>query len=302
MAKLLISSDLHLSIQEKEYSLSVLDEIIKHAENYDALLLLGDTFNTFEDLRELKDIFSQKLENYKKNVLLLKGNHENLKSKGITLDKLKFPNNVIVIENISFFNVDNLDIIALPYNDYAFTVDAFNRQGNIDGKGNSYAAELVPSPIVSEGVEFDVLNDVTRKNVVRCNGQRIALPEGNYDRLYLLVASLTEDQEAEFAIDGRAFRCMVPYYTGFFGQWGHDGETGYVKDGVLAYVGTHRHSATRGNDPYVFTYMYKVSLPVNGPVHDLQLPDNKDIVVFAATAVDDSNDDLVPLCEVRALP
>ena len=192
--------------------------------------------------------------------------------------------------------------IALPYNDYAFTVDAFNRQGNIDGKGNSYAAELVPSPIVSEGVEFDVLNDVTRKNVVRCNGQRIALPEGNYDRLYLLVASLTEDQEAEFAIDGRAFRCMVPYYTGFFGQWGHDGETGYVKDGVLAYVGTHRHSATRGNDPYVFTYMYKVSLPVNGPVHDLQLPDNKDIVVFVATAVDDSNDDLVPLCEVRALP
>lgn len=192
--------------------------------------------------------------------------------------------------------------IALPYNDYAFTVDAFNRQGNIDGKGNSYAAELIPSPIVSEGVEFDVLNDVTRKNVVRCNGQRITLPEGDYNRLYLLVASLTEDQEAEFAIDGRAFRCMVPYYTGFFGQWGHDGETGYVKDGVLAYVGTHRHSAMRGNDPYVFTYMYKVSLPVDGPVHDLQLPDNKNIVVFAATAVDDSNDALVPLCEVRALP
>lgn len=192
--------------------------------------------------------------------------------------------------------------IALPYNDYAFTVDAFNRQGNIDGKGNSYAAELIPSPIVSEGVEFDVLNDVTRKNVVRCNGQRITLPEGDYNRLYLLVASLIEDQEAEFAIDGRAFRCMVPYYTGFFGQWGHDGETGYVKDGVLAYVGTHRHSAMRGNDPYVFTYMYKVSLPVDGPVHDLQLPDNNNIVVFAATAVDDSNDALVPLCEVRALP
>ena len=117
MPKLLISSDLHLSIQEKEYSLSVLDEIIEHAKDYDALLLLGDTFNTFEDLQELKDIFSQKLENYQKNVLLLKGNHENLKSKGITLNKLKFPNNVIVIEDISFFNVDDLDIIALPYSD-----------------------------------------------------------------------------------------------------------------------------------------------------------------------------------------
>ena len=115
MPKLLISSDLHLSIQEKEYSLSVLDEIIEYAKNYDALMLLGDTFNTFEDLQELKDIFSKKMEDYQKDVYLLKGNHENLKAKGINLNKLKFPDNVIVIEDISFFNIDNLDIIALPY-------------------------------------------------------------------------------------------------------------------------------------------------------------------------------------------
>ncbi|ELV04743.1 metallophosphoesterase, partial [Brachyspira hampsonii] len=117
MPKLLISSDLHLSIQEKEYSLSVLDEIIEYAKNYDALMLLGDTFNTFEDLQGLKDVFSTKIEDYQKDVYLLKGNHENLKSKGITLNKLKFPDNVIVIEDISFFNIDNLDIIALPYSE-----------------------------------------------------------------------------------------------------------------------------------------------------------------------------------------
>lgn len=117
MPKLLISSDLHLSVHEKEYSLSVLDEIIEYAKDYDALMLLGDTFNTFEDLQELKDTFSKKIENYQKNVFLLKGNHENLKSKGITLNKLKFPDNVIVIEDISFFNIDDLDIIALPYSD-----------------------------------------------------------------------------------------------------------------------------------------------------------------------------------------
>ncbi|KLI16398.1 metallophosphoesterase family protein [Brachyspira hyodysenteriae] len=117
MAKLLISSDLHLSVQEKEYSLSVLDEIMEYAKDYDALMLLGDTFNTFEDLQGLKDVFSQKIEDYQKDVYLLKGNHENLKAKGITLNKLKFPDNVIVIEDISFFNIDNLDIIALPYSE-----------------------------------------------------------------------------------------------------------------------------------------------------------------------------------------
>lgn len=42
--------------------------------------------------------------------------------------------------------------VELPCNDYAFTADAFNRQGNLDGKGNSYAAELLPERIVSEGV------------------------------------------------------------------------------------------------------------------------------------------------------
>lgn len=57
------------------------------------------------------------MEDYQKDVYLLKGNHENLKSKGITLSKLKFPENVITIEDISFFNIDNLDIIALPYSE-----------------------------------------------------------------------------------------------------------------------------------------------------------------------------------------
>ncbi len=117
MPKLLMSSDLHLSVQEKDYSLSVLDVIAEKALDYDALFFLGDTFNTFEDLQQLKDIFSEKMENYKKNVYLLKGNHESLRSKGITLNKLNFPENVAVIEDISFFNIYNLDILALPYSE-----------------------------------------------------------------------------------------------------------------------------------------------------------------------------------------
>ena len=128
MPKLLISSDLHLSMQEKEYSLSVLDEIIEYAKDYDALMLLGDTFNTFEDLQGLKDIFSKKMEDYQKNVYLLKGNHENLKSKGITLSKLKFPENVIVIEDITFFNIDDLDIAALPYSEKYIIDNELNKK------------------------------------------------------------------------------------------------------------------------------------------------------------------------------
>lgn len=192
--------------------------------------------------------------------------------------------------------------VDLPCNDYAFTVDAFNRQGNLDGKGNSYAAELVPEEIVSEGVVFRVSNDVERKNVVKCDGQRIVLPQGNYGRVYLLAASLDGDRDAEFAVDGKSFRCPVPCYSGFFGQWGHDGGEGFVKNGDLAYVGTHRHSADHGNESYVFTYMYKIGLPVEAGAKELTLPKDRNVAVFAVTMSDNQNDNLPPLNEIRALP
>lgn len=192
--------------------------------------------------------------------------------------------------------------VDLPCNDCAFTVDAFNRQGNLDGKGNSYAAELVPEEIVSEGVVFRVSNDVERKNVVKCDGQRIVLPQGNYGRVYLLAASLDGDRDAEFAVDGKSFRCPVPCYSGFFGQWGHDGGEGFVKNGDLAYVGTHRHSADHGNESYVFTYMYKIGLPVEAGAKELTLPKDRNVVVFAVTMSDNQNDNLPPLNEIRALP
>lgn len=192
--------------------------------------------------------------------------------------------------------------VELPCNDYAFTVDAFNRQGNLDGKGNSYAAELLPERIVSEGIAFRVSNDVERRNVVRCDGQRIALPEGNFNRVYLLAASLDKDREVDFTVDGRLFRRSVPYYSGFFGQWGHDGAAGYVKDADPVYVGTHRHSAERGNEPYVFTYMYRLALPVERGARELLLPKDRNVAVFAVTVSDNQNDDLTALNEVRALP
>ena len=117
MPKILIASDLHLSASEKSYSFSVFDEILENAKNYDALFLLGDAFNTFEDAEKLKEEFSKKSEIYDKNIYLLKGNHEYLKSGGINLSKLKFAENIKIIEDSDFINMENLDIIAVAYNE-----------------------------------------------------------------------------------------------------------------------------------------------------------------------------------------
>lgn len=88
---------------------------------------------------------------------------------------------------------------------------------------------------------------------------------------------------------------VVPSYTGFIGQWGHTGHTqGYLKDAEVAYVGTHRHSA-EGDHAYEFTYMFKFAIDIPAKATEVILPDNKDIVIFAATLVEE------PYAPVKAL-
>ena len=139
MTKILIAADLHLSISEKSYSFSVFDEILENAKNYDALFLLGDTFNTFEDAEKLKEEFSKKSEIYNKNIYLLKGNHEYLKSGGINLSKLKFADNIKIIENIDFINLDNLDILAVAFSEnYNIDNDFLKRVENLKEKNRIF--------------------------------------------------------------------------------------------------------------------------------------------------------------------
>lgn len=139
MTKILIAADLHLSISEKSYSFSVFDEILENAKNYDALFLLGDTFNTFEDAEKLKEEFSKKSEIYNKNIYLLKGNHEYLKSGGIGLNKLKFADNIKIIENIDFINLDNLDILAVAFSEnYNIDNDFLKRVENLKEKNRIF--------------------------------------------------------------------------------------------------------------------------------------------------------------------
>ena len=96
----------------------------------------------------------------------------------------------------------------------------------------------------------------------------------------------------------------MPYYTGFIGQWGHDGQTvGYLKDAEVAWVGSHRHSGT-GDEPYEFTYMFRVRIDLPKGVREVQLPADEHVVVFAATVANDANDGTAaaPLFQTSILP
>ena len=121
--------------------------------------------------------------------------------------------------------------------------------------------------------------------------------------LHLLAASAKGDRVATFRVGNSVTTATIPFYTGFIGQWQHDGHThGFLKDARVAYVGTHRHSAA-DDEPYEYTYMFRIDIPLpplgsaawldkEQPCQVL-MPNDPDIVIFAAT-VSNGEPDLQP--------
>ena len=189
--------------------------------------------------------------------------------------------------------------MALPFRLNAATYNAFRADGNIDGNGHSYAAELLPSSLVQNGVRFD-LQDPAGPVAVRAEGQEIALPEGNWNRVCLLAASARGDTRTRFLAGEEAIDVTIPDYSGFVAQWGHTGHTdGFVKEAEYAYVGTHRHGARENKDlPYEFTYLFNIVLDVPAGARSITLPVNRKVMVFAATAVADDVNAVTPVSDL----
>ena len=189
--------------------------------------------------------------------------------------------------------------LELPCTLNAATFNAFRADGNIDGAGHSYAAELLPASLVQKGVRFD-LRDPAGPVALRAAGQEIALPEGDWNRVCLLAASSREDVRVRFLAGGEAIDATVPDFRGFVAQWGHTGHTeGFVKEAEYAYVGTHTHGAREIADlPYEFTYLFNIVLDVPAGTRSITLPVNRRVMVFAATAVQDDVNTAKPVSDI----
>ena len=189
--------------------------------------------------------------------------------------------------------------VELPYNVKTASYNPFRSDANFDGKGCSYAAELLPSCIMYGGVGFE-MGDPAAENGVKCRRDTIDLPRGRYGKLYLLAASTMYDTQAVFTVDGKEHTALVPYYGGFIGQWGHTGHTEpYLKDAQVAFVGTHKHDMIRNEDrPYEFTYMFRIGLDIPEGARQLVLPDDPRIVVFAATVAEDPAGGIGAACDL----
>lgn len=179
--------------------------------------------------------------------------------------------------------------LTLPLDVVAFSTDEFSTYYRFDPKGESYAAELIPSRIECCGINF-VMGEQNDYSAMFCNGKTIEVEAQKDSRLYLLVASTDGDRRLDLRLsDGTMRSVEVPYWKGFYGQWGwREYNEGYIRDATLAHVGTHRHNMHTGNVPYGFSYIYMVGIDIPAGTKSITLPEDKHIAIFAATLSDDS--------------
>ncbi|MBM3317202.1 MAG: chitobiase/beta-hexosaminidase C-terminal domain-containing protein [Candidatus Eisenbacteria bacterium] len=202
--------------------------------------------------------------------------------------------------------------LDLPYNVDGISRDDDRRDGDFDGRGRTLAGELLPAVLACGGIPFHTGSQAPgQRNVLACAGQRLALPAGDYDRLYLLAAAVDGDRPATFLIeapggDTLGVEQWIQDYAEPIGQWDNRLVAGglvedpaaitpaYIKRQPVGWVGTHRHSAAGTNEAYAFTYAFLHTLELPAGARAVVLPQDPGVRILAATIAHNPNDQARP--------
>lgn len=193
--------------------------------------------------------------------------------------------------------------VELPFNTDAFTTNDDRSADAFTHDGRSYPAEMLPEVMSLGGVQLH-LGEHDGPNALRCEGQELSLPEGDYDTLYLLIASSEGDADAFINIDGSEAYLSAQAWDGYVGQWDRRewpgdvtdprypwGRTdiigltpGFIKPDEIAWYASHHHVAETDEDAiYRYCYLYRQTIQLPPDARRITLPDDPRITIFAAT-------------------
>ena len=184
--------------------------------------------------------------------------------------------------------------VPLVYDCIASTLQGETNRRGFDGRGHSYPAELFPSKLARGGVEFE-LGPVgsQQPNALTCRGQIVNLPEHSWQRVFCLAASANGDRQAILRAGQLQFEFKLPHFSGLLGRWnrnagitGPDASGGGIDSHRVAWVATHRHGPHGEDQPYVFCYLFEVSIEIEPGWTELKLPDDESIRIFAISLGD----------------
>jgi alpha-mannosidase len=110
--------------------------------------------------------------------------------------------------------------VTLAYDRSVASVDGAGGATGFDDAGRSLPAEMLPGEIAFGGVRFRLAPAVNGEpNAVTAHGQSVALPAGEFDRLYVLAASADGDRRVTFGVGDRSVPLTVQDWGGYIGQW-----------------------------------------------------------------------------------
>jgi len=115
--------------------------------------------------------------------------------------------------------------MALPFNLDGISLDANRADGDFDGKGQTMAGELWPANVTIDGLPFTLgSSQAGVKNILRPAGEKIPLPSGSANRIYVLAAAVGGDVPATFGFasgagPARTVSATVREWQGPIGQW-----------------------------------------------------------------------------------
>ncbi len=208
--------------------------------------------------------------------------------------------------------------VKLRYDLATASNDGTKSSQGFDGKGNALPAEMLPSQIQFDGVEFQLAPAKTGvPNALGAKGQTIELPPGSYNRLYLLAASIDGDQKAVFEAGRKRLELNIQDWSGFIGQWDdrqwtakdtmipasggrpartvHDDyaemtgiRPGYIKRADLAWFCSHHHNPAGDNVAYSYSYLFGYAVALEPGGKSIKLPDNPKIRILAMTVAEEN--------------
>jgi alpha-mannosidase len=151
-----------------------------------------------------------------------------------------------------------------------------------DKDGRSFPAELMPSRLELGGVELTLAAGAA---ACPCFGQRVTLPRGTWDRLWLIACAVGGDRPTGFEIDEGRFDLTVGDWREPLGYWRrrHLGRLrpGRIKRHQVAFYASHGHGPRGEDEPYEFRYLFRYSLPLAAGSRELRLPDEPRVRLFA---------------------
>jgi polygalacturonase len=149
--------------------------------------------------------------------------------------------------------------------------------GGVDGYGNAYSATLTGTSITWSGVTL-ALGSAGTANAL--SSKTIALPAGNFSRLYLLATGANGNQVNQTFVvtytDGTS-TTIVQSLSNWTTPQNYPGES-------MVYAMPYRLSASGATQagPY-FLYGYSLAINSTKTVQSIALPGNRNVVVFAIT-------------------